>query len=208
MNIGVDVDGVLVELEMYQIENCAKFFKKKYGYDIVDPARFDIMDIFGCTEKERMSFWLRYIWKQIILCPARENAAQVLQKLRRGGHKIYIITGRVFVTKKGFLGWLSRALLKNWLKRRQITYDEIHYCSEHHSVRDNTLGCKKYNIEVMIEDKAENIMALSEITNVICFDASYNRDCKGENIIRARDWDEVEGVIGDIRCYCHLLVRK
>lgn len=43
----------------------------------------------------------------------------------------------------------------------------------------------------MIEDKAENIEALSKLMKVICFDAPYNRDCEGENISRAHDWGEV-----------------
>lgn len=195
MNIGVDVDGVLVELESYQIEVGGKFFKKKYGYNVINPAGFDVKDIFGCTEKERKSFWVRHIWKQIILRPARENSANVLKKLRDEGHKIYIITGRVYVTQKSFLGWLSRSILTNWFKRHKIAYDELFYCSEHHSVRDKAIGCEKYDVDVMIEDKAENITALSEFTKVICFDAAYNRDCAGANISRARDWDEVYSLI-------------
>ena len=197
-NLGVDVDGVLVELESYQIEVGAEYFKKKYGYDVIDPAGFDVMDIFGCSEKERKAFWLRHIWKQIILRPARDEAASVLKSLGNDGHGIFIITGRVYVTQKSFLGWLSRTILTNWFKRNKIPYDEIHYCSEHHSVRDKTIGCEKYGIDVMIEDKAENVMALSKITKVICFDAAYNRNCEGENILRARDWKEVERLLAGV----------
>jgi uncharacterized HAD superfamily protein len=195
MNIGVDVDGVLVELESYQIEVGGKFFKKKYGYDVVNPAGFDVRDIFNCTEKERKNFWKRYIWKHIISRPARENSASVLKKLHDEGHKIYIITGRVMVTKKNFLGWLSRTILKNWFRRHRIVYDDIFYCSESNSERDKVLGCQNFDIDMMIEDKTENIMAMSEVTKVICFDAAYNRDCEGENISRARNWGEVEKII-------------
>ena len=195
MNIGVDVDGVLVELESYQLEMGAIFFKKKYGYDIVNPAGFDIREIFDCTEKERKSFWLRHIWKHIIFHPAQDNAAKVLGELHTKGHKIYIITSRVYTTQRGFLGWLSRAILTNWLKRHGVVYDEIFFCSERNSAEDKMRGCKKYEIDVMIEDKAENIIAISEFTKVICFDAAYNRDCEGENIIRVRNWNEVYSLI-------------
>ena len=195
LNIGVDVDGVLVELESYQLINGAKFFKKKYGYDVVNPAGFDIMEIFACTEKERKRFWLRYLWRQVILQPARENAAQTLQGFREEGHKLFIVTGRVFVTKRGFQGWLSRTLLSSWLKRRKIPYDAIFYCSDQNSAEDKVLGCNKHGIDIIIEDNAENITALSQTTKVLCFDAAYNRECMGENIQRVRDWEEVREII-------------
>ena len=195
MNIGVDVDGVLVELESFQIEHGAKYFKKKYGYDIVNPAGFDVVAIFHCSEKERNRFWMRNFWKQIIFRPSREDAASILKKLHGDGHKIYVITGRALVTRRDFWGWFSRTLLKNWLKRRCIPYDEILYCSENNSAGDKVAYCEKYSIDIMVEDNAENIIAMSEFTEVICFDAVYNRDCAGENIRRAFDWNEIHMLI-------------
>ena len=153
-------------------------------------AGFDVIVIFGCSEKECMIFWLRYIWKQIILSPSRENAAQTLQKLRDDEHRIYIITGRVFVTKQGFLGWLSRRLLTSWLKRYHILYDDIYYCSEHNCEKDDS-GCEKFSIDIMVEDRAENVIVLSKVTNVLRFDAAYNRNYTGVNIHRVQKWIEV-----------------
>jgi uncharacterized HAD superfamily protein len=85
--------------------------------------------------------------------------------------------------------------LKNWLKRRKIPYDDIFFCDEHRSVRDKTRACEKFGIDVMIEDKPENVTALSKTTKVICFGCAYNRGCGGENIARAADWDEIHNMI-------------
>ena len=95
---------------------------------------------------------------------------------------------------KGLLCLLSRTILKNWLKRRKIPYDGIHYCSEHYP-SDKYSGCRRFSTDVMIEDKAENIIALSKEMKGICFDAPYNRNCEGENIYRAHNWDEVYRLI-------------
>ena len=198
MTIGIDVDGVLADVSDYQLKIGAKFFMKKYGYGIIDPDAFDVKDIFGCTEQERRKFGWRTIWTYIIRYPARDNASEIICKLKSDGHKICIITGRVFAAKENFFGWLSRSLLKNWLKRRRIPYDEIFYCSEHYSERDKMLGCEKHAVNVMIEDNADNIMALRSCTRVICFDAAYNRDCEGENIARAKDWNEVYRLINEM----------
>ena len=43
----------------------------------------------------------------------------------------------------------------------------------------------------MIEDNVENINNLSKIIPVICFDAKYNKICKGKNIFRAYTWYDV-----------------
>jgi uncharacterized HAD superfamily protein len=207
MNIGIDVDGVLVDLTDYQIGIGAPYFKKRYGYEIIDPKAYDVKDIFGCTEKERIKFGWRTIWKYIIRFPARDNASEVIRKLKNEGHRIIIITGRVYVKQNKSLGqiflppskrllrWIFRSTLKNWLKRRNIPYDEIVYCSEFNSHVEKYLACKEYEIGIMVEDKTEVIMALSTITKVICFDCTYNQDCEGENIIRAHDWKEVYRLI-------------
>ncbi|MDR1736976.1 MAG: hypothetical protein LBR85_08945 [Oscillospiraceae bacterium] len=191
MNIGIDVDGVLADVADYQLKIGTPYFKKKYGYDIVDPNAFDVTDIFGCTEEERRKFGWKTIWKYIIGYPARENASQVIRELRNTGHKTFIITGRVCVTQRNLMGFLSRFILRNWLKRRGIPYDGIFFCDEHHSARDKTEGCKKHRIDVMIEDKPENITALSKVTKVICFDCAYNKACDGKNIVRAASWLEI-----------------
>jgi len=210
MNIGVDVDGVLADVADYQLRIGAPYFKEKFGREIIDPDAFDVRDIFGCTEKERMKFGWGTIWTYIIRYPARENASQVIRKLKDEGNRIYIIISRVYTTNpwhfgklfpsptKGLLCLLSRTILKSWLKRRGIPYDGIHYCSEHYA-SDKYSGCRRFSIDMMIEDKAENIIALSKMMKVICYDAPHNRNCEGNNISRAHDWDEVYELIKNTR---------
>jgi uncharacterized HAD superfamily protein len=82
MNIGIDVDGVLADVADYQLKIGAPYFKKKYGYDVIDPNAFDVKDIFGCTEEERQKFGWQTIWTYIIKYPARENASQIIRKLQ------------------------------------------------------------------------------------------------------------------------------
>ena len=51
--------------------------------------------------------------------------------------------------------------------------------------------CKKYGIDIMIEDKTENINSISTQIPVICFDANHNKNLKGKNIYRAYSWYDV-----------------
>ena len=59
MRIGVDVDGVLTNLEEYQLKYGKKHFKNVTD---VDENGYDICDIFHCSREEREKFWTKYIW--------------------------------------------------------------------------------------------------------------------------------------------------
>lgn len=61
MKIGIDVDGVLADVASYQMRVSKPYFEKR-GYSVIDPAGFDIADIYGCSQKERTVFWRRFIW--------------------------------------------------------------------------------------------------------------------------------------------------
>ena len=101
MNIGIDVDGVLVDMEKYQLKYGKKFFLSRYNINIKNPKAYDIQDIFDCTKEEREKFWKKYIWSYCLREPMTANAAETIDALRKAGHKIFIITGRAHTTEKG-----------------------------------------------------------------------------------------------------------
>lgn len=188
MNIGIDVDGVLTNLENYQL----KYGKKYFGEDApIHETEIDIKEIFGCTKAEREKFWIKYIWKYCLQEPSRSNAAVTIQKLKEEGHKIHIITSRAHVMEDNVVGKLFRKMLYDWLEKEKIPYDSITLCSERGSEIDKKIACEAKKIDVMIDDKKENVETLSKITNVLCFDAKYNQECNGENITRVSNWNQI-----------------
>lgn len=58
MNIGLDVDGVLVDTQTFQLREGKKYFGKKYGISAKNPDMFEVMDVFECTKKQREAFWI------------------------------------------------------------------------------------------------------------------------------------------------------
>jgi len=190
MNIGIDVDGVLTDIHGFNRKYAPPFFKKKFNRDVVDESPYDIRDIFRCPEDEYKAYWNRFLLKYVTLEPAQKDAKEVVRKLCVDGHKIYIISKRIFTTQDNFMGKLMRFLFKNWLWRNRIKYHEIVFCDNDIPDSKRT-ACIENNIDVMIDDEPVNINAIAPIAKVICYDASYNRYCEGENIYRANDWDEV-----------------
>ena len=50
MNIGLDVDGVLVDVRTFQLREGKRYFQKKYGISIKNPDMFEVQDVFECTK--------------------------------------------------------------------------------------------------------------------------------------------------------------
>lgn len=196
MRIGVDVDGVLTNLEEYQL----KYGKKYFGEEkLVNPKAYDITDIFGVSKEEREKFWTKYIWKYCLKDEPKINSSETIRKLKEDGDKIYIITGRAHTTEENALGKIFRKMLISWLRKNDIPYEDIIFCDESKSASDKFEACKKLNIDVMLEDKAENIEEISKLCDVICFNAAYNEDYKNDKIYRVNTYEEAYENIKKIR---------
>ena len=87
-----------------------------------------------------------------------------------------------------------RFIMRFFVWRNGIKCAEIVFCDN--DVPDSKrAACLERRIDLMIDDESVNINAIAPIAKVICFDASYNRDCSGTSISRAHDWDEVYSII-------------
>lgn len=194
MKIGVDVDGVLTDMASYQLEYGKKYFLKKNPNLEIDETGYDICDIFHCTKAEREKFWTKYIWKYC-LAPHKYGASKMINKLKEEGHEIHIITGRAHTTEEGVLGNIFRKMLIWRLKKDGIKYDSIHFVSESGSGLEKQRICKELGIDVLIDDKKENVEQISEDIPVICVDNPYNKECIGDNIYRVNNLYEMSNLI-------------
>jgi uncharacterized HAD superfamily protein len=194
MKIGIDVDGVLTDMQGFNNRNAPRFFALAFNRSVVNENANDIRDMFNCQEKEYKAYWKKYLLRYVIFEPARKGAKTVIRKLHDNGNEIFIISKRVFTCRDDFMGKLMRFLLRNWLCRNGIKYDEIVFCDT--NVLDSKrIVCMEKHIDVMIDDEPVNIETIAPITKVICFDTSYNQECEGENIMRAREWGEIEDLM-------------
>ncbi|MCL2365787.1 MAG: hypothetical protein FWC75_01935 [Oscillospiraceae bacterium] len=197
MTIGIDIDGVLTNIHEFNMRHAPAFFKRKYNRDIVDDTPYDIRDIFACPDKEWFAYWRRYLIKYATAEPARQGAKEFTEKLREDGHEIVIISKRVFSARKGPLGKFMRMMVKNWLKRNGIWHREAIFCD--HNVADiKRTICLEQGVKILIDDEPENIYAVAEVAKVICFDTSYNQDVTGENIFRAKNFDEAYTLVTEL----------
>jgi len=191
MRIGIDIDGGLTDIEQWQLDVGGKFFSK-FNKSVENKDGYEITEIFNVSKELDNQFWNEYLYEYATEEPSRKYANEVIEKLKDEGNEIYIVTARYLTNTNTTAGKKMREIVINWLKEQKIYYDEIIFSPE-----DKKENCKKYNIDIMIEDKVDNINKISSIIPVICFHAGYNKECNGNNIYRVYNWYDIYNLIND-----------
>lgn len=197
MRIAFDVDGVFTNLEKYQLKYGKKYFKNVKTEDI-NTDEIDIEGMFNCTKSEREKFWLKYIWKYCFM-PFEEDIGALIRKLKSEGDEIYIVTGRAHTTEQGLIGALFRKMLYYMLKKENVPYDHMFFCSEKDSEIEKPKICEENEIDVIVDDKKENVDSMKDVTNVICRDRIYNRNYDDKAIPRVKNSNQIYNEIRKIK---------
>lgn len=193
MRIGIDIDGVLTDIEQYQLDCGSKYVSEQLNKGVVNGEAYETFDIFEVSENIDEDFWTEYLPKYAVEEPARKYASEVIQKLKNEGYEIYIITARYLTDRNDELGMKMRNTVKEWLSNNNIYYDNLIFSPE-----DKVESCKQNHINIMIEDKVDNIDKISKFIPVICFNAGYNRQISGNNIYRCYAWYDIYNTIQKI----------
>lgn len=186
MTIGIDIDGVLTDLEQFQLDYGSKYMWENFQKGILHPEKPEIDEIFEINDEVYYDFWKKYLLDYAKTYPARTYAGEVIQKLKEEGNIIIIITARYSMTPDDPTGEEMHNIVKLWLKENKIPYDNIVFVTG-----DKLETCFKNNVDIMIEDSTKNIQSISTQIPVICMDARYNKDCIGKNIIRCYSWYDI-----------------
>lgn len=199
MKIAFDIDGVLTDIEKFQLEYGSKFFKKKYNRDIYNVNGYGIKEVFNCTDQQEIKFWVKNTLKYMNTVKPRINADITIKKLHEEDNQIFIISSRAKTAENSILGLIMRKLVIYWLKQNNIIYDEIFFCSVKNSSIDKFNICKKYEIDIMVEDKKENVQEISKIIPTLCYTTKNNQEYAGRNIYRVNNYDEVYVKVNEIK---------
>ena len=184
MKIGIDIDGVLTDEHNYVLDNGTKYFSENNILYIVNRSIYDSEEIFGVSEDEYNNFWKEYIFEYSKNIPIRRHAADIIKKLKEKGNEIFIITSRSFTTYENENKYKMQYLVKEWLNKNSVLYDEIIFTREKADI------CKQKNIDLMIEDKPENIENISKEIPVIAYDCPYNEKiCNNKGIFKNKSYN-------------------
>lgn len=189
MRMGIDIDGVLTNYE-----NFLKTYGTQYNYENhitmedLDFTQYDEKKIFHWSKEQYRSFWTKYLFWYATQYPARENAAEVLQILKKEGHTIYIITARNSEELPEDKKAQMKKIVKQWLEQNHIIYDQLIF-----SGASKLSICLENKIDIMIDDSPFVLDEVGKYIPVICYDAEYNKNVK--STARIHSWYELLNTI-------------
>ncbi len=120
MRIGIDIDGVLTDIEQWQLDIGSKKIFENYNKEIVDAKGYDLKEIFNIEENLDNEFWREYLLDYAKNEPARKHSDEVTNKLKEDGNEIYIITARFLTDKDNENGKRMKKTVTNWLNKYNI----------------------------------------------------------------------------------------
>lgn len=191
MNIGIDIDGVLMDDDTYRLDTMTKYCAENNLPSIDNPYKYE--NKCNWSEKIIEDYRKKYYFEYVKNEPARKFASEVIEKLHQEGNRIIIITGRYKTREDSDIGRQMREYTVSWLNKNKIIYDKICYahCPKIKEIKEN-------NIDIMIDDSPEILSEVSKITKTLCFDNRYNRNLDYKNMIRVFSWYDIYRVISNI----------
>ena len=195
MRIGIDIDGVLTNIEQFVLDYISKYcVENNIEYNISD-MNYEYSKTFNISREIELEFWNTYLEKYAVNEKARPFASEVINKLKEEGNEIYIITARWLSNRDDDVGKNMREMVKQWLAENKIVYDKLVFSKAEKEKKSQEIIENK--IDLMIEDSPNNINELSKIIPVICYNAQYNKECSGNKIIRCYSWYDIYNKISN-----------
>lgn len=197
MRIGIDIDGVLTNIEQFGMDYISKYCVENNIKFNISTSNYEVTKTFNITSEQEEGFWNEYIENYATNEKARPFAAEVIKRLKEDGNEIYIITARWRTNRDDDIGNKMRELVMAWLIKNNIVYDKLIFSKAENEnklqeIIDN-------HIDLMIEDSPNNINQLSSVVHIICYNAGYNRECIGDKITRCYSWYDIYRTIQDIK---------
>lgn len=190
MRIGIDIDGVMTNIEQFVINHISKYCVENNIAYHIDNSNYDYCKTFHISKEVENDFWKEHLEYYAINEKARPFASEIIHKLKEEGHEIYIITSRWLTNRDDEVGKRMREIVKNWLNENKIIYDKLIFSKASNESKQEEIMENK--IDLMIEDNPNNIKELKNYIPVICYDAGYNKDCVDDDrMTRCYSWYDI-----------------
>lgn len=187
MNIGIDIDDTISNT----YETVIPYAQK---YTIEELHRSGVLDRSGeftthkytkvlhnWNEEEENTFWEKYYVLMLPKIAAKALASESIKRLS-DKNKIYLITARWDNAEKEV-----SEITKKWLEKNEIVYDKLILNAE-----SKLEACKKYNIDIFIDDSFSNCKTLLENgIKTFIMDSQVNQKYNDEKITRVYSWPHV-----------------
>jgi len=174
MNIGLDLDNVISNFNDVLLEEYLKHDKEVNNSGIVNQNVYITRGMFDWPIEEQKSFYKENIERIAKSLKVKDGVIEYINKLRKEGHAIYIITGRDN-------GEYSEPynMTRKWLDDNLVKYDRLILTDAYkNDIHGKTEKCIENNIDIMVDDSINICRDLKDtIVKPIIMDTPYNREC-------------------------------
>lgn len=183
ITIGIDLDDTISSSNEMFIKYAKLYNKEKKINFKIDETQWDLDKSFGWNDNNYKEFCKQYLRTLLNDAEIKYNAAEKINKLKKEGYKIIIITSR---NEKELNDMYS--FTEKWLKNHNINYDKLIINS-----LQKEEECLKNKVNIFIDDNMKNCMNVYKKLQipVFLFDGLYNTNDKYSNIERVYSWDEI-----------------
>lgn len=182
MNIGIDIDNTITNTLSILKKYCAIYNEKVVKRNLkMNEEGYASFNLYDWTEEENKDFCNKYLEEVVLKAEVKENAKEVIERLKKEGNTIFIISSRIKPMFK-----TPYETTEKYLKEKGIEYDNLLV-----GRIDKKQFCIEHKIDIMLEDEPHHIIPIAEMIPVIVFEENYNKQCNGKNIIKVRNWNEV-----------------
>jgi uncharacterized HAD superfamily protein len=186
MKIGVDIDGVLTDIEKFICDYGTKFCYENNIPINIKNIYYDEAKMFNWNKEQDIKFWNTYLELYVKEGKLRDFAVEVISKLKEK-NEIHIITARNDYGLPTEDNDKMPTFTKKWLEDNNIDYNKLVFCSDAEKID----YCIENKIDIMIEDSPVNIKNMSKYMKVMCYNCLYNEGVEGENITRVYGWYDI-----------------
>jgi uncharacterized HAD superfamily protein len=183
MRIAIDIDSTL----HHYWDILSEVSERRFGVELPYEEQFT----WGITRlrPEQLALCIEesHSDERILASEPYPGAVEAVQAWHEQGHFVQITSHREVCCRDATAAWLGRL---------GVPFDDLH-CSQ-----DKVARCVELNIDLIIDDSPLNIAAALERGIIAAtIEHPWNRDvCEEEDVISARDWDQLtqrlEGILG------------
>ena len=178
MRIGIDIDDTMADTFDYLMPYIAEFFDLDIKY--LKDNNISYSTLPNRMKKRELEFAKKYYDKVIPCTPFKPKVAEYIDKIKKLGHEIIIITAR---DKTLYIDEYQTTIKE--LKNNGINYDKL-ICDF-----DKAQVCIEENIDLFIDDSITNCNKVSQLgIETILFNSKSNIKDKS-NLYRVDNWKEV-----------------
>ncbi len=182
MTIGLDIDDTITESS----ELIVNYVKKHFNDDINIVSEI----LGGKIEGELLRFYDIHLGEMVASYKLKDNVKEVIDRLRKNGHKVVIITTRGFTKTKDDIPGITR----KYFKKHDINVDKIVFNKLHKEV-----ACVTNKIDLMVDDSISTLEKIkSKGIKVLLFNSMSNKKSI-TSLNRVDNWLELESYINSLK---------